>query len=131
MFQPSRACSARPFQVFSFSCSRNHSATPCFTLRTRTVVALMPSMTIGSSVANTGMPCRDSFFSSLRVLKVSPAGSFDVFADHRGEPGHGAGGFGEQVGHAAVAGDPGGGEPPVGLALGAVFQVQGAGFEAA
>ena len=43
--------------------------------------------------------------------------------------GHGAGGLGEQVGHAAVAGDPGGGEPPVGLALGAGLQVQAAGFD--
>ena len=47
MFHPSRACSARPFQVVSFSCRRNHSATPCLTRRTRTVVALTPSMTIG------------------------------------------------------------------------------------
>ena len=71
MFHPSRECSASPFQVFSFSCSRNHSATPCLTRRTSTVVAFTPSMTIGSSVANTGMPWRESFFSSLRALKVS------------------------------------------------------------
>jgi hypothetical protein len=71
MFHPSRACSTSPFQVFSFSCSRNHSATPCFIRRTRTVVALTPSMTAGSSVANSGIPCRDSFFSSLSALKVS------------------------------------------------------------
>ena len=43
--------------------------------------------------------------------------------------GTGRGGFGEQVGHAAVAGDPGVGEGPVGLALGAGLQVQAAGLD--
>ena len=71
MFQPSRECSTSPFQVFSFSCSRNHSATPCFIRRTSTVVALTPSMWAGSSVANSGMPFRESFFSSFSALKVS------------------------------------------------------------
>ena len=71
MFHPSRACSTSPFQVFSFSCSLNHSATPCFIRRTSTVVALTPSMTAGSSVANSGIPARDSFFSSFRALNTS------------------------------------------------------------
>jgi hypothetical protein len=35
------------------------------------VVALTPSMTAGSSVANSGIPDRDSFFSSFSALKVS------------------------------------------------------------
>ena len=38
-----------------------------------------------------------------------PAGPLDVLADDGGEPGLRAGGFGEQVGHAAVAGQPGAG----------------------
>ena len=71
MFHPSRACSTSPFQVFSLICSRSHSATPCLTRRTRTVVALTPSMTAGSSVANSGIPDRDSFFSSFRALNAS------------------------------------------------------------
>ncbi len=71
MFQPSRECSTSPFQVFSFSWSRNHSATPCFIRRTSTVVELTPSMQAGSSVANSGIPLRDSFFSSFSALKVS------------------------------------------------------------
>ena len=41
-----------------------------------------------------------------------PAGPLDVLADHRGELRGGGGGLGEQVGHAAVAGDvPGDGAP--------------------
>ena len=64
MFHPAALCSAHPFQVFSLSWSRYHSATPCLTRRTSTVVALTPVMSAGSSVANSGMPCRDSSFSS-------------------------------------------------------------------
>ena len=60
-----------PFQIFSLSWSRYHSATPCLTRRTRTVVALTPSMSAGSSVANSGMPCRDSSFSSFSALNMS------------------------------------------------------------
>ena len=71
MFHPSRACSARPFQVFSLICSRSHSATDCFIRRTRTVVELTPSVTAGSSVANSAIPARPSFFSSFSALKVS------------------------------------------------------------
>ena len=90
MFHPSRACSTRPFQVFSFICSRNHSATPCFIRRTSTVVALTPSMTAGSSVANSAIPARDSFFSSFSALKVSRPDrsmSSQTTAANRGVPG--------------------------------------------
>jgi hypothetical protein len=72
-FHPSALCSANPFQIFSLSCSRYHSATPCFTRRTRTVVAFTPSMSAGSSVANSGIPCRDSSFSSRSAVNVSRA----------------------------------------------------------
>ena len=71
MFHPSRECSTSPFQIFSFNCSRYHSATPCLTRRTSTVVALTPSMSAGSSVANSGIPCRDSSFSSFSALNMS------------------------------------------------------------
>jgi hypothetical protein len=54
MFHPSRECSTNPFQVFSFSWSLYHSATPCLTRRTRREVALTPAMSAGSSVANNG-----------------------------------------------------------------------------
>jgi len=58
-----------------------------------------------------------------------PAGAFDVLADDGGEPGFRGGGFGEQVGHAAVAGQPGVGELLVGVALAALFQVDAAGLD--
>ena len=128
MFHPSRACSTRPFQVFSFSCSRNHSATPCFIRRTRTVVALTPSMTAGSSVANSGIPDRDSFFSSFSALKVSRPDRSMSSQTTAANFGAGDGGLGEQVGHPAVAGDvPGHGAP--GLAAAAGLQVQAAGLD--
>jgi hypothetical protein len=44
------------------------------------------------------------------------AGPLDVLADHCGEPGGRGGGLGEQVGHAAVAGDVAGHRPPGGAA---------------
>jgi hypothetical protein len=72
-------------------------------------VALTPSMPAGSSVANSGIPCRDSSFPVQRVEHV-PAGAFDVLAYHGGDPWRGGGGFGQQVGHAAVAGQPGAGQ---------------------
>ena len=56
MFHPSIECSASPFHTFSLSWMRYHSATPCLTRRTSTVVAFMPAMSAGSSVANKGMP---------------------------------------------------------------------------
>ena len=71
MFHPARECSRRPFQAFSLICSRNHSATPCLTRRTRTVVALAPATSMGSSVANSGTPAAESCFSSLSALNVS------------------------------------------------------------
>ena len=100
MFHPSRACSTSPFQVFSFSCSRNHSATPCFIRRTRTVVALTPSMTAGSSVANSADPGPGQLLLQFQRVEGVPAGPLDVLADHRGEPRGRGGGLGEQVGHA-------------------------------
>jgi hypothetical protein len=71
MFHPSAECLMSPFQIFSRNWSQYHSATPRLTRRTRTVVALMPSMLAGSSVANRGMPCRESFFSGFSALNVS------------------------------------------------------------
>jgi hypothetical protein len=62
-----------PFQIFSFSCSRYHSATPCFTRRTRIIVAFPPSIWGGSSVAARMIPFRDSSFSIFRELNVSRA----------------------------------------------------------
>ena len=67
-------------------------------------------------------------FEFQRVEHV-PAGPFDVFADDRGEPGLRAGGLGQQVGHAAVAGQPGVGELLPVPALAAVLQVDAAGFD--
>src|SRR5258708_6940853 len=116
MFQPSRECSMSPFQIFSLSWSRYHSATPCLTRRTNTVVALTPSISAGSSVANSGIPCRDSSFSSFEGVEHVPARPFDVLAHDGGEPEGRGGGFAEHVGHAAVAGQSGVGELPVGVA---------------
>jgi hypothetical protein len=73
MFHPAALCSVNPLQVCSLSLSRYHSATPCLTRRTSRVVELTPAMSAGSSVANSGMPCRDSSFSSLMEVKVSRA----------------------------------------------------------
>jgi hypothetical protein len=70
-FHPSRVCSRSPAQIASFSCSRNHSATPCFTRRISTVVAFIPATLIGSSVANTGMPWAARSFSSLSAENMS------------------------------------------------------------
>src|SRR5580692_10684392 len=125
IFHPAMECSRNPFQAFSLSWSRYHSATPCLTLRVSTVVELSPSMEAGSSVANSRIPCRDSFFSSFSALNVSRADrsmSSQTTAANRGS------GFGEQVGQAPVAGDPGGRERLVRLAAAALFQVQAAGF---
>ena len=129
MFHPSRECSIRPFQIFSFNCSRNHSATPCLTRRTRTVVALTPSMSAGSSVAKSGMPWRESSFSSFSALNMSrPDRSMSSHTTAANFAARGAG-FGEQVGHAAVPGYPGVGELLVGVALAAGLQVQAAGLD--
>ncbi len=71
MFHPSRACSRKPFQAFSLIWNRYHSAMPCFTRRTKIVVAFMPSTSIGSSAANSGIPASDSWRSILSALNVS------------------------------------------------------------
>src|SRR6266851_594271 len=71
MFHPSRACSWRPFQAFSLIWNRYHSAMPCFTRRTRIVVAFIPSTSMGSSAANRGIPASASWRSSLSALNVS------------------------------------------------------------
>ena len=73
VFHPARWCSCSPFQIFSRSCSRYHSATPCFTRRTRIIVALAPSIWGGSSVAARMIPLRDSSFSIFSALNVSRA----------------------------------------------------------
>ena len=67
-FHPSRECSFSPSHTLPLSWSRYHSATPCFTRRTRTVVALIPSMLNGSSVANSGIPWSWSSLSSFSEL---------------------------------------------------------------
>ena len=67
-FQPSRECSFSPSHTLPLSWSRYHSATPCFTRRTRTVVALIPSMLNGSSVAKSGIPWSWSSLSSFSEL---------------------------------------------------------------
>ena len=74
-------------------------------------------------------PVAGQFLFQFQRVEGVAAGAFDVLADDRGEFRGRAGGFGEQVGHAAVAGDPGAGEGPPGLALAAGFQVQAAGFD--
>jgi hypothetical protein len=56
-------------------------------------------------VANRGNALPGEFFFQSQRVEHVAAGSFDVFADDGGEPGDGGGGFGEQVGDAAVAGD--------------------------
>ena len=93
------------------------------------MVALTPSMRAGSSVANSGMPLPRQFLFQFQRVEGVPAGPFDVLADDRGEFRDRAGGLGEQVGHAAVAGDPRVGELPVGVALGAGLEVQAAGLD--
>jgi hypothetical protein len=70
MFHPLALYSMNPFRMFSLIFSWYHSATPCLTLRTRTVVELTPAMSAGSSVANSGMLCRDSCFSRRRWAHV-------------------------------------------------------------
>jgi hypothetical protein len=92
------------------------------------VVALTPSTTAGSSVANSGIPLRDSFFQLQRVEDIA-AGAFDVLTDDGGEFRGVAGGLGEQVGHAAVAGQAGIGEGPPHLAAATGFEVQVAGLD--
>ena len=71
MFHPARVCSRSPCHAFFLIWSRNHSATPCLTRRIRMVVGLMPSMSMGSSVANSGTPAAASSFSSFSALNVS------------------------------------------------------------
>lgn len=71
MLYPSRACSVNPAHAFSLSWNRYHSAIPCFTLRTRMVVAFIPATSIGSSAASSGIPAAPSFFSSRSALNVS------------------------------------------------------------
>ena len=88
MFHPARACSWSPFQAFSLICSRYHSATPCLTRRTRTVVALTPVDVDGL----VGGEQRDALagraaVSSLSALNVSRPDRFDVLAHDGGEPG--------------------------------------------
>jgi hypothetical protein len=69
------------------------------------------------------------FLFQFEGVEHVPAGSLDVLADDGGESGGGAGGFGEQVGHAAVAGQVRPGERLVGIALAARFQVEAAGLD--
>ena len=65
----------------------------------------------------------------LQRVEGVPAGPLDVLADHRGEPGRRAGGLGEQVGHAAVAGEVRAANGPPGLPAAAGLQVQAAGLD--
>ena len=58
-----------------------------------------------------------------------PAGSFDVFADHGGEPGLAGSRLGQEVGQAAVAGQALGHERLVVAGVAAFFQGQPAGFD--
>jgi hypothetical protein len=104
MFHPASECSRSPFHAFSLIWNRYHSAMPCFTLWTRNVVEFMPPMSIGPSVANSGIPASASCFSSFSVERI-PAGPLDVLAHDSGEPGRWTGCLGQQVGHAAVAGN--------------------------
>jgi hypothetical protein len=67
-------------------------------------------------------------FEFQRVERV-PARSFDVFADHGGERRVGRGGLVEQLGQSPVTRQAHGGELLPGAALGAVFDVDGAGFD--
>jgi hypothetical protein len=73
-------------------------------------------------------PLVAKFAFQFQRVECVPPGAFDVFADDGGEPGQRGAGFGEQVGHPAVAGDAGGGERFPVVALGAVFEVDAAGF---
>jgi hypothetical protein len=61
---------------------------PCLTRRTRIVVAFMPSTSIGSSAANSGIRVGELAFQFERVERVPP-GPLNVLADHRREPGAG------------------------------------------
>jgi hypothetical protein len=72
------------------------------------------------------MPCRDSSFSSFSALNVSRPDRSMSSQTTAANLGAGGFGFGEQVGHASVAGDARVGEGPVGVALAAGFQVDGA-----
>ena len=69
------------------------------------------------------------FLLQLERVERVPPGPLDVFAHHHGEPGAGAGGFGQQVGQPAVAGDADVGEQFVGGAVAALLQVQAAGLD--
>ena len=112
MFHPSRECSISPFQIFSLSWSRNHSATPCLTRRTRTVVALTPvdvDRLVGGEQRD-AVP-GEFLFQFQRVERV-PAGPFDVLADHGGEPGHGAAASASRSAMPPSRGMPGVGELP-------------------
>jgi hypothetical protein len=66
-------------------------------------------------------------FQLERVERV-PAGAFDVLTDDGGEPRVRGGGFGEQVGQAAVAGDADV-ELLVGAAVATCLKVEAAGFD--
>ena len=69
------------------------------------------------------------FFFQFQRIEHVPAGSLDVLAHHGGEPGGGGGGLAQQVGHAAVTGEAGGGELLVRVPLAAGFQVDAAGLD--
>jgi hypothetical protein len=69
------------------------------------------------------------FFFQFQRVEGVPCAAVDVFADDGGECRGRAGGFGEQVGHAAVAGDADPVDFAPALGLAAVFQVQAAGFD--
>ena len=69
------------------------------------------------------------FLFQFQGVEHVAAGALDVLAYDGGEFRGGGCGFAEQVGHAAVAGQPGVGELFVGVALAAVFQVDAAGLD--
>jgi hypothetical protein len=90
----------------------------------------MPAMSAGSSVANSGMPCWESCFSSRSELSMTRAErsmSSHTTAANRG----GAGGFGEQVGDAAVARQPGVRQYPPPVTVAALIEVGAARFHVA
>ena len=129
-----RRCSLRarvprnPCHAFSFNWSRYHSATPCFTRRTKRVVAFMPAMSMGSSVASKGTPAAVSCLSSLSALNVSRPNALDVFAHDGGEPGRRVRRLRRACGEASVARDTDV-DLLVGGAVAPVFDVHAAGFD--
>src|SRR5690348_11241568 len=109
-----------PSHIWVLRLYGKYSATPCLVRRTRMVDPWEASASMGSSVAKIGDPCgAEFFFQPQRVVHV-PAGPLDVLADRGRERRIPFGDGGAQVGHAAVAGNPGGGEllPDAGTGVG-------------